>query len=314
MELEKGELLPITITAQMRHGILWKAKARLGSTKALAEYLGITQNQAGNWINFKSYPTREWWDTKGIEIEGKLRVLLERGVSYEELFPAAIRTKAFALVKKRQEVTLEIPVERLIEAGAAPRELLGEVEILRAESLAKDMEQSLGTLTPREEKVIRMRFGLSPYEGERTYEEVSEEFGITRERIRQIEAKALRKLRHPTRTKKLKPHLMGRYYAPPRIVKEIHHPQIEEKVIAEEVENGEVEVLVDGEVNKVEVRQSGAFGGNLGDYFPLISADELPTGAEVREGWILEPYPRQEKLVFLNVEGREMLLGVYINA
>ncbi len=61
----------------------------------------------------------------------------------------------------------------------------------------------LTTLTPREEKVIKMRFGLE--DGiERTLEEVGQRFAVTRERIRQIEAKALRKLRHPSRSRKLK--------------------------------------------------------------------------------------------------------------
>ena len=67
-------------------------------------------------------------------------------------------------------------------------------------------EQLLGvldTLTPREEKVLRLRFGLDDGR-QRTLEEVGKEFNVTRERIRQIEAKALRKLRHPSRSKKLK--------------------------------------------------------------------------------------------------------------
>ena len=64
----------------------------------------------------------------------------------------------------------------------------------------------LDTLTPREEKVLRLRFGLDDGRA-RTLEEVGREFNVTRERIRQIEAKALRKLRHPSRSKKLKDYL-----------------------------------------------------------------------------------------------------------
>lgn len=69
--------------------------------------------------------------------------------------------------------------------------------------LKEQLEDVLETLTPREEKVLRLRFGLDDGRA-RTLEEVGQFFGVTRERIRQIEAKALRKLRHPSRSKKLK--------------------------------------------------------------------------------------------------------------
>jgi RNA polymerase primary sigma factor len=66
----------------------------------------------------------------------------------------------------------------------------------------------LKTLTPREERVLRLRFGIG--DGcDHTLEEVGQQFAVTRERIRQIEAKALRKLRHPTRSKKLKSFVEG---------------------------------------------------------------------------------------------------------
>ncbi|HIR47937.1 RNA polymerase sigma factor RpoD [Anaeromassilibacillus sp. An200] len=69
--------------------------------------------------------------------------------------------------------------------------------------LKEQLSDVLDTLTPREEKVLRLRFGLEDGRS-RTLEEVGKEFNVTRERIRQIEAKALRKLRHPSRSKKLK--------------------------------------------------------------------------------------------------------------
>ena len=70
-------------------------------------------------------------------------------------------------------------------------------------NLAEKTRKVLATLTPREEKVLRMRFGIGE-KADHTLEEVGKDFAVTRERIRQIEAKALRKLRHPTRSKKLK--------------------------------------------------------------------------------------------------------------
>ncbi len=76
-------------------------------------------------------------------------------------------------------------------------------------NLREVTEEVLKSLTPREEKVIKMRFGLGPNGSEHTLEEVGQHFAVTRERIRQIEAKALRKLRHPSRSRKLKAFIEG---------------------------------------------------------------------------------------------------------
>ena len=77
--------------------------------------------------------------------------------------------------------------------------------------LREQLVEVLGTLTEREQKVLRLRFGLDDGRA-RTLEEVGKEFNVTRERIRQIEAKALRKLRHPSRSRKLKDYLDSRLF------------------------------------------------------------------------------------------------------
>ncbi|MBM4777248.1 MAG: RNA polymerase sigma factor RpoD, partial [Archangiaceae bacterium] len=75
-------------------------------------------------------------------------------------------------------------------------------------NLAEQTRKVLATLTPREEKVLRMRFGIGE-KSDHTLEEVGQDFEVTRERIRQIEAKALRKLRHPSRSKRLRSFVEG---------------------------------------------------------------------------------------------------------
>ena len=88
-----------------------------------------------------------------------------------------------------------IPAEGLQPEDQATRELLKD-----------QLEEVLDTLSPREKRVLQLRFGLEDGK-QRTLEEVGREFGVTRERIRQIEAKAVRKLKHPTRAKKLRDYL-----------------------------------------------------------------------------------------------------------
>ena len=81
-------------------------------------------------------------------------------------------------------------------------------ESVMSGSLSDQTQKALATLTPREEKVLRMRFGIGE-KSDHTLEEVGQNFDVTRERIRQIEAKALRKLRHPSRSKKLRAFIEG---------------------------------------------------------------------------------------------------------
>ena len=87
----------------------------------------------------------------------------------------------------------------------ADTEIQNPLEFTQYQIYREEIEAVLQTLTPREEKVIRLRYGLDDNRA-RTLEEVGKAFGVTRERIRQIEAKAIRRLRHPTRLKRLQQH------------------------------------------------------------------------------------------------------------
>ena len=80
------------------------------------------------------------------------------------------------------------------------------VKTVAHELLREDLAEVLSSLSPRERDVLRLRFGMDDGR-QRTLEEVGQLFGVTRERIRQIEAKALRKLRHPNRSKRLKEYI-----------------------------------------------------------------------------------------------------------
>ena len=80
---------------------------------------------------------------------------------------------------------------------AAPREAIVN------QDLREQTKEVLSTLTPRQEKIVRLRFGIDE-KAEYTLEEVGEEYNLTRERIRQIESKAIRTLKHPSRSKKLR--------------------------------------------------------------------------------------------------------------
>jgi RNA polymerase primary sigma factor len=116
--------------------------------------------------------------------------------------------KVRKVLKIAQEpISLETPIGEEEDSHLGDfiedKQVVSPVESIISLSLREQTNRVLGTLTPREEKVLRLRFGLS--DGcEHTLEEVGQDFAVTRERIRQIEAKALRKLRHPSRSKKLR--------------------------------------------------------------------------------------------------------------
>jgi RNA polymerase primary sigma factor len=120
-------------------------------------------------------------------------------------------TKVRRIVRIAQEpMSLETPIgaEENSSLGdfIEDETMLGPVDAASKQLLKEQMQDILDSLNERERRVLEMRFGLVDGEGH-TLEEVGQEFGVTRERIRQIEAKALRKLRHPIRSRKLRDYL-----------------------------------------------------------------------------------------------------------
>ena len=123
-------------------------------------------------------------------------------------------SKVRKVLKIAQEpISLETPIGEEEDSHLGDfiedKTIINPAEAVINTNLREITEEVLKTLTPREEKVIKMRFGLGPTGSEHTLEEVGQHFAVTRERIRQIEAKALRKLRHPSRSRKLKAFLEG---------------------------------------------------------------------------------------------------------
>ncbi|MEP7305342.1 MAG: RNA polymerase sigma factor RpoD [Acidobacteriota bacterium] len=123
-------------------------------------------------------------------------------------------SKVRKVLKIAQEpISLETPIGEEEDSHLGDfiedRQVVSPAEAVINLNLREQTESVLKTLTPREEKVIKMRFGVGDG-SEHTLEEVGQSFAVTRERIRQIEAKALRKLRHPSRSRKLRAFLEGR--------------------------------------------------------------------------------------------------------
>lgn len=150
---------------------------------------------------------------KLIRVERQLLQELGRAPQPEEIaeIMEMAPEKVREIMKIAQEpVSLETPIGEEEDSHLGDfipdDDALAPAEAAAFTMLKEQLISVLDTLTPREEKVLRLRFGLDDGRS-RTLEEVGKEFNVTRERIRQIEAKALRKLRHPSRSKKLKDYL-----------------------------------------------------------------------------------------------------------
>ncbi len=125
-------------------------------------------------------------------------------------FPLEKVRKVLKIAK--EPISLETPIGEEEDSHLGDfiedKKILSPSDAVVGMSLTEQTRKVLATLTPREEKVLRMRFGIGE-RADHTLEEVGQDFDVTRERIRQIEAKALKKLRHPSRSKRLRPFLEG---------------------------------------------------------------------------------------------------------
>jgi RNA polymerase sigma factor (sigma-70 family) len=176
------------------HGSLREKRLERGLTqKQIAKELGIGHVTYSHIETLRHFPTEYHME----------KLCKYFGMTKEELFPEWAKV---VFVEDRKEVVKEIEIDKV---------MLNSPEVLRLmapdspeddfekENLKQVLMGTLETLNAREKKVLELRFGLKDGKT-RMLEEVARDFGVTRERIRQIEDKALRKLRHPSRSKNLK--------------------------------------------------------------------------------------------------------------
>jgi RNA polymerase sigma factor (sigma-70 family) len=161
----------------------------------------LALNCVGELIRFKRSPLLENGDWSEIALN-----LAEALVVHPTELWTEQQAQLNLISNKRIARINEEEMALLMHEQPRPEVLL--LEMQKGETI----EKILQTVTPREEKVLRMRFGFKPYTDSMTLAEVAEEMDLTKERIRQIEAKVLRKLRNPSRTKHLKEFVCGEDY------------------------------------------------------------------------------------------------------
>ncbi len=183
-----------TLTAKLRHGLLWAAVKRLGSQAALARELGVTPTAVGQWVNLKGKPPFN--SPRWPEIEAKLFVIT--GKTADELFPEALMSKDFLDAPKEFEQTKEVELRAIACATRNRLELPSPEEDAIREELKEKVGEVLATLNFRQRTVLEMRFGI-PDGRTHTLAEVGRAIGVTRERVREIEQKAIRELSKPRR-------------------------------------------------------------------------------------------------------------------
>ena len=189
---------PIALKIRAKNGILQKFIDQMGWTQEeFARKLGIHQSTVCAWFNMKACPNSHIHVDKITELIGK---------PINEIFPDILKTKAFRSIKKRNTLYKEVdliflPSHKMPELSYIPEDKT-KFEICE---MTDNILKALQTLKPKEEQVIKKRFGIGEeYLEGKTLRECSKIFGVSSARIRQIESRALRKLRHPRNTKILK--------------------------------------------------------------------------------------------------------------
>lgn len=183
----------ITLSIKPKHGIIYSYMRENNLTiKQLSKIIGVGSAWLGGVINFKIIPVK-------LDGESTQKLLSYFGLQYSDLFPS----ESLKIISGEHQVSKEIPKDRLIQWTGEQFDELPTIEYREDNLLDQKIEEILNTLNPREKEIIKLRFGLNG-SNKKTYDSIAKSFGVTRVRIRQIEQKAIRKLRHPSRSNILK--------------------------------------------------------------------------------------------------------------
>src|SRR3989304_8612572 len=191
----------IRLEARLKNDILVNAREQLGlSQNEIAAAAGISGALYGAIERMQSYPSEDI-QRKIMEFYNEYNILIDS----EKAFPRELKEAKFG---KKYVVTQEIPPERLLPLSTLDKKLLMPVEIedskIREEDLRKTIKGVLNSLTDRQSNIIKMSFGLPPYEKKYSDEEIGGMYNLTGSRIQQIRQKAIRRLRHSSRRDELR--------------------------------------------------------------------------------------------------------------
>lgn len=189
----------LRLELRARNNVLWHAIFDVyASVSEFSRVHGINQSLVGNLLNLTSSPYKRG----GTPTYTAQRLCTVTGIAFEELFPAALYTGVIP-----SKSVAEVPSHRVVGLAAARRVALppAQEEAVFQGDRASLINAALSSLRPKQAMVIRERFGLGADGSEHTLREVGDMLGVGVERVRQIEAQALRRLRHQGSYEVLKP-------------------------------------------------------------------------------------------------------------
>lgn len=195
--MQHEDTIPVTACMKLRHGVLHELAKKMGSQKAAADALGVHPVDFGQWCNLKRTPPKTWSPEKSLAFSQKIMELT--GKSVDEIWPDWLDDALGFDTQGEQTRSLSARELKAIPSSSASPA----IDIDR-ESLGRAVEDTLRTLTFRERQIVKLRYGLGNSSVPKTLQEIGDAFRISRERVREIEVKAMRKLRSPARTERLK--------------------------------------------------------------------------------------------------------------